>query len=511
MYQYTTSKKPSVHLDSPFPQRFKARALIQDEQIFLGRGQERSLSHELAHYYLGHTRGRFPTARENGFPILSDTRLERDASRGASQFLSPFIQNRPYVPAAGQGFLRPDRPILFDRAEEQMRARFQNLAHVKSLGRENFTEAQRLKVICDHMEAESRLLGGNCPYRCACIQSLRDYIIGSRSVWQAMCTTSQSVQKYIMENYWELFTIRNTRTRAPYRLSRKSRPRRRYESISDIGEQQYFLDLEHKTMAHIKNSLQSQTAQQKIQEIAQQKIGEMSLPAPTAPSQDPAHLIPSLIENLLLLADRGDAAWTFAMRGVHLRHIIPYSDIKGLISVAFSNDMTEKEADGDPGQIAAYTKYKQVALNAIDRFVDLLIPEGSADMEGVYIRQMWQRLRVRAGRRLFRETGAEIRAFIQILANYHRNLFIGAGPANIALLNRPDLDVQAAAVHGESYISNLLAWWIEVMNEMNLHPQKSVYPVFGADLPLAIYEHDLSRFTYITATAAAEIQPLYNT
>lgn len=510
MYQYTTSKKPSVHLDSPFPQRFKARALIQDEQIFLGRGQERSLSHELAHYYLGHTRGRFPTARENGFPILSDTRLERDASRGASQFLSPSIQNRPYVPAAGQGFLRPDRPILFDRADLQMRARFQNMEHVKSLGRENFTEVQRLKVICDHMEAEVLLAGGNCPYRRACIQSLRDYILGSRCVWQMWGEASQSVEEYIRDNYLELHRIRSARRRAPYRLSRRVRPAKP-KSIREIGEQQYFLDLKHKTMAQIRISLQSSWTQQKIVEIAQQKIREMSLPDSTDPSANPAYLIPSLIENLLGLADRGSlAARTFSMHGIHLRHIIPYSDIKGLISVAFSNDMTEKEADGDQKQIERYAYYKKKALAAIDHLTDLLIPADSADMEGVYIRQVWQRLRIQAGRRLFRESGAEVRAFIHMLANYHRNLFVGGGAANMALSNRPDLDVQAAAVHGCPHISSLMTWWLKAMDAMNLHPQKREYPVFGRELPIELYGHDLSRFAFITAEAAAEIQPLYN-
>ncbi|MEG1943274.1 MAG: DUF4157 domain-containing protein, partial [Angelakisella sp.] len=70
-----------VHYTSNKPQQVNASAYTQGNQVYLGKGQERYLSHELGHV-LQQQQGKVPTTESiNGISANTDTHLEHEADR----------------------------------------------------------------------------------------------------------------------------------------------------------------------------------------------------------------------------------------------------------------------------------------------------------------------------------------------------------------------------------------------------------------------------------------------
>ncbi len=70
-----------VHYNSAKPMQMRALAYTQGNQVYIGPGQEKHLSHELGHVVqqkLGMVR---PTGSINGMPLNDEERLEEDADR----------------------------------------------------------------------------------------------------------------------------------------------------------------------------------------------------------------------------------------------------------------------------------------------------------------------------------------------------------------------------------------------------------------------------------------------
>ncbi len=70
-----------VHYNSAKPMQMRALAYTQGNQVYIGPGQEKHLSHELGHVVqqkLGMVR---PTGSINGMPFNDEERLEEDADQ----------------------------------------------------------------------------------------------------------------------------------------------------------------------------------------------------------------------------------------------------------------------------------------------------------------------------------------------------------------------------------------------------------------------------------------------
>lgn len=76
----------NVHYNSPKPERFDALAYTQGSDVFIGKGQEHTLEHELAHV-AQQKQGRVgATGHENGTPVNDSPVLEQEAHTASSGF-----------------------------------------------------------------------------------------------------------------------------------------------------------------------------------------------------------------------------------------------------------------------------------------------------------------------------------------------------------------------------------------------------------------------------------------
>jgi len=70
-----------VHYNSSKPMQLRALAYTQGNQVYIGPGQEKHLSHELGHVVQQKLGIVSPTGSINGMPLNDEKRLEEDADK----------------------------------------------------------------------------------------------------------------------------------------------------------------------------------------------------------------------------------------------------------------------------------------------------------------------------------------------------------------------------------------------------------------------------------------------
>lgn len=148
---------------------------------------------------------------------------------------------------------------------------------------------------------------------------------------------------------------------------------------------------------------------------------------------------------------------TFAVGNLHPRHIIPYSDIRGIVLVALSPDGAQLE------QQAEFAKKKISEL--IDIFKDREDSEYTRNLGG-----QWQLICAHQGNGL-QGIYDQVQDFVNCLANCSLNIFLGDGQANVAICNSLDINEQAVFTHSERMVYTLAAWWKSAMGGLDLNPQ----------------------------------------
>ncbi|MBN2898440.1 MAG: hypothetical protein JXO44_06680, partial [Clostridia bacterium] len=166
-------------------------------------------------------------------------------------------------------------------------------------------------------------------------------------------------------------------------------------------------------------------------------------------------------------------------QGINLRHVIPYSDIAGVLRVATS-DSTISVAGPD---------YARSIRHQVTKLTELIGSEESKRLwaEGVDSVGL---LKSKSGRDV-------IRGIYRDLAHSQANLFQGSGSPNKAIGNRPDVSVYATGILGRGHVEKLLEWWYETMEILELNPifsQERVYNISsGTAIPVDLHSHALSR------------------
>ena len=168
-------------------------------------------------------------------------------------------------------------------------------------------------------------------------------------------------------------------------------------------------------------------------------------------------------------------------KGIQLRHIIPYSDIAGLMRVATSETTRTTFGDG-------------FVENIREQVTALLKLIGNEEA-----REIWMAIKDKGDLLKGKEGRGQVKLVYRSLAHSSANLFHGDTSANQSLGNRPDAPGIAVGIHGESHIERLLGWWLETMNLLQLNPQFEEVGIFNVEtgkvVVKALYQHEKSRAT----------------
>lgn len=182
---------------------------------------------------------------------------------------------------------------------------------------------------------------------------------------------------------------------------------------------------------------------------------------------------------------RSGSTKRFSMSYLHPRHIIPYSDIKGIISVCFyKNPFDPKVGD--------YSQTEQYILNAFNSIRDLIklfcVEEHPYNQKIKWIWDEVTRCYLASSRSGLKDKKVRdlVTSLIPLLANHPRNIFMGYGPGNIALANRFDYGKEAVAMYGNEYMNTLLMWWKGALKSLDIDTRK--------DAITNTYESDVSRY-----------------
>ncbi len=188
-----------------------------------------------------------------------------------------------------------------------------------------------------------------------------------------------------------------------------------------------------------------------------------------------------------------------SLSNVDARHIIPAADICGLFSLIFSPLPTVVRTKDDLVLLATI----QAATAKLKELVFILCSEPN-NYNSIIVQHMQELLSGNV-------TVASIKLLLSLLVNHPRNIFEGSASANRSLLNRPDPDEQAGAVHGRDHVIALLQWWEGLMNLLNFHPREEdivVTDKFGYEHTIHLYVSDVTPKKYhYREKAHEEIHP----
>lgn len=149
---------------------------------------------------------------------------------------------------------------------------------------------------------------------------------------------------------------------------------------------------------------------------------------------------------------------TLALFSMQPRHIIPHSDIKGLVAVCFL----------PPSSRSGHETACANAWNAIAELVDLLCSEQNE--YNAQIHSHWQILQANcplsgAGAPLSNpDLRTTVETFIDLLANHPLNIFMGDGPENMDLGNRFDYAAASSGQVHPDFVNQLFDWWQRSLN-----------------------------------------------
>ena len=185
----------------------------------------------------------------------------------------------------------------------------------------------------------------------------------------------------------------------------------------------------------------------------------------------------SKAEVLDLVKDMG-----LTVKGIHLRHMVPYSDIAGLMRVATS--------DSTANQVSP--EFQAQVREKVTQLVSMI---GSPESQAT-----WDRIKDVQG--LLRTAGGRetVKTLYRDLAHSQSNLFQGGGSVNSSLSNRPDFPEAALANKGEQFCTELAIWHHQTMCLLGLESGfKKVEISVNIDgrkgkLETLMSGHDLSRF-----------------
>ena len=201
------------------------------------------------------------------------------------------------------------------------------------------------------------------------------------------------------------------------------------------------------------------------------------------------------------LAINGITEMGLTVRGMNLRHIIPYSDIAIIFQIANSDTalhINEKVVRALRVQISQLLRI--LGLSSQDRILR-------------YIYGRRYRAQNINGLLLNYHTRRSILLIYDRIVRGRENLFQGDGPSNIALGNRPDVPINIPR-HKRAIALRLLHWWYETMGLLGVKPKyrRKTIADFSYDNNqqrsqhiIGIHEHQYSRTLRLTRGDWAEI------
>ncbi|MDE7263009.1 MAG: hypothetical protein K2N78_13245 [Oscillospiraceae bacterium] len=174
-------------------------------------------------------------------------------------------------------------------------------------------------------------------------------------------------------------------------------------------------------------------------------------------------MVCSVLEGYWEFAKRDGKVKSLALWPLQPRHIIPHSDIKGIISVLFSND-TRARTDKDKDK---YHEYQEHAAKAIDDLIKLLCCERNGYDNKIIT--LWGQLSDHRFMGLSNPEVAEaVETLISLLANHPGNIFIGDGQVNVILVNRFDADKEAVEMYSMEHVEALYNWWTLALGSLSI-------------------------------------------
>jgi len=182
-----------------------------------------------------------------------------------------------------------------------------------------------------------------------------------------------------------------------------------------------------------------------------------------------------------------------SIKGIHLRHMIPYSDIAGLMRVATS-DTTESGVS---------LAFRDQVRTQVSELVDLIAPEQQGS---------WDAIKNDSGLLTSPAGREEVKGIYRALAHSQQNLFQGGGSVNSSISNRPDFSEHTSALIGERHALALADWHHRTLNilGLNLGVQDVEVHVQLGDrtgmLSTQVMGHDLSRHMHGKIYAGSEAE-----
>lgn len=199
-------------------------------------------------------------------------------------------------------------------------------------------------------------------------------------------------------------------------------------------------------------------------------------------------------EALDAIRDMGTTA-----QGIHLRHLVPYSDIAGLMHVASSGTTYNKVGADYAHKIRDHVSTYLEHIGAKDHLAawnDLKGQEGSLVQN--------------------RNNRALVKQIYREMAHNHMNLYHGDGSANMAIGNRVDATGDAVGIHSQEHVQNLIGWWHDAMTDLGLNPEYETEDVYNLKTQqmdsVPLYSHALSRplKAYYGDTSELEMVPKHS-
>lgn len=188
----------------------------------------------------------------------------------------------------------------------------------------------------------------------------------------------------------------------------------------------------------------------------------------------------------------------YAIQGLHLRHVIPYSDIAGAFYVATSDTALrlhgQEYVDGIRARIYELAKILKVDMSGLCGHNEGGILPDFSSWNGC-LRDVKRRKIVQ---KLFHQ-----------LAHSPENLFYGDASANMVLGNRPDITEEAKRVLTAAKVNKLYDWWKLTMGQLGLNPKEQeerIYCLQKEDyITRVLPSHDLSRTLGVLVSDPSEL------
>ena len=176
-----------------------------------------------------------------------------------------------------------------------------------------------------------------------------------------------------------------------------------------------------------------------------------------------------------------------SIRGLHLRHVVPYSDIAGLMRIATSGTTSTQIGSDFAGAVR----------QKVSDLIDLIAPDQKEAWKSLLKTEDAERpglVRTQAQRN-------DVQKIYRALAHSEKNLFNGGSGANMAIGNRFDASAHATAVHGGDHILSLADWYGNTMDMLGLNPQRTTKTVTFVNTTtkevtteeVRLIQHDLAR------------------